>query len=182
MSEETVAAGGHRMAGVPPRPARMLVGRIGRRGHARARGPPRHGVRMPVLTLAVSPRGKGRLGPDTDPLPLVLAAMLAAATRSRWPPCPQCGQENTRPAGLGTRREHLGQVEEVPRSSTSMTVIPAVSAFPARARPAPTRRARSVRSPITLGLIERKYELAPAYLDSPGPARRDGRWGAPEVW
>ena len=57
--------------------------------------------------------------------PPVLAAMLAAATRSRCPPCPQCGQENTRPAGLGTRREHLGQVEEVPRSSTSVMVIPA---------------------------------------------------------
>jgi len=66
--------------------------------------------------------------------PPVLAAMLAAATRSRCPPCPQCGQGNTRPAGLGTRREHLGQVEEVPRSSTSVTVIPAVSALSARAR------------------------------------------------
>ena len=44
-------------------------------------------------------------------LAAMLAAMLAAATRSRWPPCPQCGQGNTRPAGLGTRREHYSSAD-----------------------------------------------------------------------
>ena len=61
--------------------------------------------------------------------PPPLAAMLAAATKSRWPPCPQCGQRNTRPAGLGTRREQDGHVEDVPRSSVTLTVIPAASAL-----------------------------------------------------
>jgi hypothetical protein len=61
--------------------------------------------------------------------PPTRAAMLAAATRSRCPRCPQCGQLNTRPAGLGTRRAHDGQVEDVPRSSTSRTAIPAAAAL-----------------------------------------------------
>ena len=61
--------------------------------------------------------------------PPARAAMLAAATRSRCPARPQCGQAKTRPAGLGTRRAHAGQVEDVPRSSASITVIPATSAL-----------------------------------------------------
>ena len=60
--------------------------------------------------------------------PPVLAAMLAAAIRSRCPPCPQCGQENTRPAGLGTRRAHLGQVDDVRRAHRSSEPAAAVAA------------------------------------------------------
>jgi len=63
------------------------------------------------------------------PPPGPRAAMLAAAVRSRWPFCPQCGQLKFRPAGLGTRRAQLGQVEEVPRSSARCTLIPAASAL-----------------------------------------------------
>ena len=51
--------------------------------------------------------------------------MLAAATRSRWPENAQCGQDRVRPRGFGTRRWQAGQVDDVPRSSTSRTVIPA---------------------------------------------------------
>jgi len=77
------------------------------------------------------------------PPPGPRAAMLAAATMSRCPCCPQCGQEKFRPAGLGTRREHDGHVEDVPRSSTSSTVIPAASALSARAEiRRPTRQSR----------------------------------------
>src|SRR6185437_9811531 len=77
------------------------------------------------------------------PLPGPLAAMLAAATRSRCPACPQCGQVKFRPAGLGTRRAQRGQVEDVPRSSTRRTVIPAASALSDRVRiRCPTRQSR----------------------------------------
>ena len=48
------------------------------------------------------------------PPPLPRAAMLAAATRSRCPSCPQCGQVNSIPAGLGTRREHPGRWRTCP--------------------------------------------------------------------
>jgi hypothetical protein len=58
------------------------------------------------------------IGAGMVPPPL-RAAMLAAAIRSRWPWCPQCGQRKSRPAGFGTRRAQQGQVEEVPRSSTA---------------------------------------------------------------
>ena len=76
--------------------------------------------------------------------PPARAAMLAAATRLRCPACPQCGQEKTRPAGLGTRRAHAGHVEEAPRSSTSLTVIPAACALSRRARiKCPIRQART---------------------------------------
>ena len=77
------------------------------------------------------------------PPPGARAAMLAAATRSRCPSCPQCGQLKFRPAGLGTRRAQRGQVEDVPRSSTRCTVIPAASALSDRARiRCPTRQSR----------------------------------------
>ena len=77
------------------------------------------------------------------PPPPLRAAMLAAAIRSRCPECPQCGQRKFRPAGLGTRREQAGHVEEVPRSSASKTVIPAASALSLRARIRwPTRQSR----------------------------------------
>ena len=73
--------------------------------------------------------------------PPVLVALLAAATRSRCPPCPQCGQQNTLLVGLGTRREHLGQVEEVPRSSATER---AGAGQPARL-PGGERRSRNLR-------------------------------------
>ena len=57
------------------------------------------------------------------------AAILAAAVRSRWPVNWQAGQASTRPAGLGIRERQAGQVEEVPRSSTSGRLIPAASAL-----------------------------------------------------
>jgi hypothetical protein len=57
--------------------------------------------------------------------PPSLAAMLAAAERSRWPVNWQAGQASTRPAGLGILDRQVGQVDEVPRSSTSCTLIPA---------------------------------------------------------
>jgi hypothetical protein len=76
--------------------------------------------------------------------PPARAAILAAATRSRCPQCPQCGQLNVLPAGLGTRRVHAGQVEEVPRSSTKVTVIPLACALSDRARiSCPTRQERT---------------------------------------
>jgi hypothetical protein len=56
--------------------------------------------------------------------PPVRAAMLAAAVRSRWPVNWQAGQARTRPGGLGTRDRQAGQVEEVPRSSTSCRLNP----------------------------------------------------------
>jgi hypothetical protein len=93
--------------------------------------------------------------------PPARAAMLAAATRSRCPSCPQCGQVNRRPAGLGTRWAHAGQVEDVPRSSTNVTVIPATSALSRSALiRCPTRHAR------TAGC---------AAARRPGRARRAGR-------
>ena len=55
--------------------------------------------------------------------------MLRAAMRSRCPRCPQCGQENWRPLGLGTRWWHWGQVEEVPRSSTRTIRMPTTAAL-----------------------------------------------------
>ena len=58
-----------------------------------------------------------------------LAAMMAAADRSRWPVNWQTGQARTRPAGLGTREWQAGQVEEVPRSSTKVRLIPAAWAL-----------------------------------------------------
>ncbi len=48
------------------------------------------------------------------PPPLLRAAMLAAATRSRCPWCPQCGQRKLRPAGLGTRRRKRGRWRRCP--------------------------------------------------------------------
>jgi short chain dehydrogenase len=67
----------------------------------------------------------------------------AAVVRSRCPACPQCGQRKFRPAGLGARREQCGQVEDVPRSSTRLMVIPAASALSFRARMRwPTRQSR----------------------------------------
>jgi len=59
--------------------------------------------------------------------PPSLAAMLAAAVRSRWPVNWQAGQASTRPGGLGTRLAQTGQVEDVPRSSTRARPIPANS-------------------------------------------------------
>jgi hypothetical protein len=61
--------------------------------------------------------------------PPSLAAILAAADRSRWPVNWQAGQVSTRPAGLGIRLAQDGQVEEVPRSSTRIRLIPAASAL-----------------------------------------------------
>jgi len=61
--------------------------------------------------------------------PPSLAAMLAAADRSRWPVNWQAGQASTRPAGLGIRDRQAGQVEEVPRSSTRARLIEAASAL-----------------------------------------------------
>ena len=82
-------------------------------------------------------------GAGMVPPPGARAAMLAAATRSRWPWCPQCGQVKFRPAGLGTRRAQDGQVEDVPRSSTRCTVIPAAWALSDRTRiRCPTRQSR----------------------------------------
>jgi hypothetical protein len=61
--------------------------------------------------------------------PPSLAAILAAADRSRWPVYWQAGQASTRPAGLGIRNRQAGQVEEVPRSSTKVRLIPAAWAL-----------------------------------------------------
>jgi hypothetical protein len=75
--------------------------------------------------------------------PPVRAAMLAAASRSRCPVRPHDRQDMTRPAGVGMRLPQAGQVEEVPRSSTSLTMIPAVSALSCSAwRRWPIRQAR----------------------------------------
>ena len=43
--------------------------------------------------------------------PPSLAAILAAADRSRWPVNWQARQASTRPAGLGIRDRQAGQVE-----------------------------------------------------------------------
>ena len=59
--------------------------------------------------------------------------MLAAPTRSRWPLNPQETQRKARPLGLGTLRRQPRQVEEVPRSSTSTTSMPAICALSFRA-------------------------------------------------
>src|SRR2546421_219141 len=59
--------------------------------------------------------------------------MLAAPTTSRWPLNPQNEQRKVRPLGLGTLLRQSGQVEEVPRSFTSTTSIPAISALSFRA-------------------------------------------------
>ena len=59
--------------------------------------------------------------------------MLAAPTRSRWPLKPQDAQQKTLPLGLGTLRRQPRQVEEVPRSSTSTTSMPAICALSFRA-------------------------------------------------
>ena len=67
------------------------------------------------------------------PPPLALAAMLAAPTRSRCASYLQCGQRNCRVPGLGTRRRQTTHVDEVPRSSTSCTWMPATSALSRRA-------------------------------------------------
>ncbi|MEA2501476.1 MAG: hypothetical protein QOD01_1587, partial [Actinomycetota bacterium] len=58
--------------------------------------------------------------------------MLAAPTRSRCPLKVQNEQLKVRPLGLGTLRRQTGQVEEVPRSSTSTTSMPAISALSLR--------------------------------------------------
>jgi hypothetical protein len=114
-------------------PARCLRG-AGRDGGLR-RGSRRAGCtpgRWAPARRCVIPGPSGTAG--MMPLPGPLAAMLAAATRSRCPACPQCGQVKFRPAGFGTRRAHSGQVEDVPRSPARCTVIPAASALPGRAR------------------------------------------------
>ena len=77
--------------------------------------------------------------------PPALAAMLRAPTRSRCPWNLQCGQRNSRPLGLGTRRRQDGQVEEVPRSSTSRTTMPARSALSRKACSRCVRRHRRKR-------------------------------------
>jgi hypothetical protein len=125
-----------------PVPARCLrfAGRDGglRRGSRRAGCTP---GRWAPARRCVIPGPCGTAGMMPPPGPL--AAMLAAATRSRWPYCPQCGQVKFRPAGLGTRRPHRGQVEDVPRSSTRSTLIAAASALSDRARiRCPTRQSR----------------------------------------
>jgi hypothetical protein len=125
-----------------PVPARCLRG-AGRDGGLR-RGSRRAGCtpgRWAPARRCVIPGPAGTSG--MVPPPGVLAAMLAAATRSRCPCCPQCGQVKFRPAGFGTRRAQRGQVEEVPRSSARCTVIPAASALSDRARiRCPTRQSR----------------------------------------
>jgi hypothetical protein len=61
------------------------------------------------------------------------AAMLRAPTRSRCPRKPQWAQAKRRPRGLETRSQHCGHVEEVPRSSTRTTLMPASWALSASA-------------------------------------------------
>ena len=82
------------------------------------------GGRCAPARRCVTPAGMAGVMP-----PPSLAAMLAAAERSRWPVNWQAGQANTRPGGLGTRDRQAGQVEEVPRSSTRVRLIPAASAL-----------------------------------------------------
>ena len=124
-----------------PVPARCpwAVGRDGGRrlGSRRAGCTP---GRCAPARRCVIPAADGMAGMVPPPL---RAAMLAAATRSRCPPCPQCGQRKFLPAGFGTRRAQDGHVEDVPRSSTSVTVMPAASALSARTEIRwPTRQSR----------------------------------------
>src|SRR5260370_23113697 len=83
--------------------------------------------------------------------------MFRAPTRSRWPRCPQCGQENKRPLGLGTALLHSGQVDDVPRSFTSTTLIPASfplsDSHPSRWVGLQLRSPRFCRSPQPLVVI-----------------------------
>jgi hypothetical protein len=55
--------------------------------------------------------------------------MLTAPTMSRWACRPQVEQEKFLPLGLGTRLAQFGQVDEVPRSSTRLTSMPAAYAL-----------------------------------------------------
>jgi hypothetical protein len=107
-----------------------------------------------------------------------LAAMLAAATRSRYP---QCGQRNTRPAGLGTRREQDGHVEDVPRSSVTLTVIPVASALlPAAASPGCLLRIPA--APVLVTPERAPSSGRPDSSESHKPARGDSRpsgWSVP---
>ena len=131
---------------------RQRTGRAG--GPVPARGPcggprsgPASGRVAPGAHLASAPGRRCVIPPSVSAgmgPPPARAAMLTAATRSRCPVCPQYGQAKTRPAGLDIRRAHAGQVEEVPRSSMSVTVIPAACALSDRARiRCPTRQART---------------------------------------
>jgi hypothetical protein len=134
--------GGVRGGPVPTRCPRDAGRDEGRRWGSRRAGctPGRYAPARRCVIPA--PAGGAGMGPP----PGARAAMLTAAIRSRCPPCPQCGQcgqRNTRPAGLGTRREHDGHVEDVARSSTRATVIPAASALSDRIRMRrPTRQSR----------------------------------------
>jgi hypothetical protein len=124
-----------------PVPARgpLAGGRDGgrRRGSRRAGCTPGRCVPARRCVIPAPVVGGGMVPPP------LRAAMLAAAIRPRCPWCPQCGQRKFLPAGFGTRREHAGQVEDVPRSSTSLTVIPAASALSTKTRIRyPTRQSR----------------------------------------
>jgi hypothetical protein len=60
--------------------------------------------------------------------------MLVAPTTSRCATRPQEPQVKTRPFGFDTLAWQAGQVEEVPRSSMSVTVMPARVALSTKAR------------------------------------------------
>jgi hypothetical protein len=121
------SAGASRGGPVPAR-CPVAAGRDGgpRLGSRRAGCTPGRCVPVRRCVIPAAVAGAGMVPPPPR------AAMLAAATRSRCPPCPQCGHVNTRPAGLGTRRAHAGHVEDVPRSSTSVTAMPAAPALSRR--------------------------------------------------
>jgi hypothetical protein len=100
----------------------------------------------------------------------------------------QCRQVMVRPRGLVTRRVQAGQVEEIPRSSTSRTVIPARVALSVRiAMARPTCRSRSRSRPGDVSLhpgirIPAQHRPGPAEPGSPnvaGPAPDNSRH---KVW
>ncbi|SCL38310.1 hypothetical protein GA0070624_6171 [Micromonospora rhizosphaerae] len=110
----------------PTDPRAALGGRRGSRRDRPAPGRCRSARRC--VTTCGSTTAVGVVGPP----PGVRVAMLAAATRSRCPENSQWGQDRVRPRGFGTRLRQVGQVEEVPRSSTSRTVMPARVALSVR--------------------------------------------------
>jgi hypothetical protein len=112
--------------------------------------------------------------------PSLRVAMLAAAIRSRCPVCPQCGQVKFRPAGLGTRRLHAGQVEDVPRSSTNRALGAAVLPPPPRPPLPPLRGTGGSGPGAALTVTQVLPALGPdrpprhQHLLTPGPRYRVG--------
>ncbi len=92
-----------------------------RRGSRRARPGRCRPARRCVIT---NPEGSMTMPPRGD-----LEAMLAAPTTSRWARSPQWPQTKPRPLGFATRAAQHGQLDEVPRSSTRTTAMPATSAL-----------------------------------------------------